>query len=169
MQHQDLDRIRGVKSLDPMFGDPTLLSGPSATQRLSRSERLGRWADLLEAQAGRPLRALEDVEYVSPAVRRDLRKEDSPLAIAFADAELRADGLRGDRLGDAMDYFGLSERQAHWLLCDCHYGGRMTASEVAARVRDEARPLYDILRPQLWASLTGAAVLAGALASVALL
>lgn len=164
MQHQDLDRIRGVKSLDPTFGS----TAPTRAKR-SRSERLGRWADLLDAQAGRPLRALEDVEYVSPAIRRDLRKEDSPLAIAFADAELRADGLKGDRLGDAMDYFGLSERQAHWLLCDCHYGGRMTASEVAARVRDEARPLYDILRPQLWASLTGAAVLAGAIASVALL
>jgi hypothetical protein len=164
MQHQDLDRIRGVKSLDPMVGPES-----RTTTRLSRSERLNRWADLLDAQAGRPLRALEDVEYVSPAVRRDLRKEDSPLAVAFADAELRADGLRGDRLGDAMDYFGLSERQAHWLLCDCHYGGRMTASEVSARVRDEARPLYDILRPQLWASLTGAAVLAGAIASVALL
>lgn len=164
MQHQDLDRIRGVKSLDPMFGSPAV-----PRTKLSRSERLGRWADLLDAQAGRPLRALEDVEYVSPAIRRDLRKEDSPLAIAFADPVLRADGLRGDRLGEAMDYFGLTERQAHWLLCDCHYGGRMTASEVAARVRDEARPLYDILRPQLWASLTGAAVLAGAIASAALL
>ena len=164
MQHQDLDRIRGVKSLDPMFGSPT-----ATRTKLSRSDRLNRWADLLDAQAGRPLRALEDVEYVSPAIRRDLRKEDSPLAIAFADPILRADGLRGDRLGEAMDYFGLSERQAHWLLCDCHYGGRMTASEVAARVRDEARPLYDILRPQLWASLTGAAVLAGAIASAALL
>ena len=160
MQHQDLDRIRGVKSLEPMFGKTT---------KLSRGERLTRWADQLDAQAGRPLRALEDVEYVSPAVRRDMRKEDSPLAVAYADPVLRADGLAGDRLGDAMDYFGLSERQAHWLLCDCHYGGRMTASEVAARVRDEARPLYDILRPQLWASLTGAAVLAGAVASVALL
>lgn len=164
MQHQDLDRIRGVKSLDPMFG-----STAAPRTKLSRSERLGRWADLLDAQAGRPLRALEDVEYVSPAIRRDLRKEDSPLAVAFADEVLRADGLKGDRLGDAMSYFGLSERQAHWLLCDCHYGGRMTASEVAARVRDEARPLYDILRPQLWASLTGAAVLAGAIASAALL
>jgi hypothetical protein len=160
MQHQDLDRIRGVKSLDPMLGKTT---------KLSRGERLIRWADLLDAQAGRPLRALEDVEYVSPAVRRDMRKEDSPLAVAFADPVLRADGLAGDRLGDAMDYFGLSDRQAHWLLCDCHYGGRMTSTEVAARVRDEARPLYDILRPQLWASLTGAAVLAGAVASVALL
>jgi len=160
MQHQDLDRIRGVKSLEPMFGK---------TAKLARGERLTRWADALDAQAGRPLRALEDVEYVSPAVRRDMRKEDSPLAVAYADPVLRADGLAGDRLGDAMDYFGLSERQAHWLLCDCHYGGRMTASEVAARVRDEARPLYDILRPQLWASLTGAAVLAGAVASVALL
>lgn len=160
MQHQELDKIQGVKSLDPLF---------ARGQKLSRSERLNRWAELLEALAGRPLRALEDVEYVSPAVRRELRKDDSPLAIAFDDPILRADGLKSDRLGDAMDYFGLSDRQAHWLLCDCHYGGRMTASEVAARVRDEARPLYDILRPQMWASLTGAAVLAGALASVALL
>lgn len=158
MQHQDLDRIRGVKSLDPMFD-----------KKLSRSERLSRWADLLDTQAGRPLRALEDVEYVSPGIRRDLRKDDSPLTVAFTDPVLRTDGLSSDRLGDAMDYFGLSERQAHWLLCDCHYGGRMTSSEVAARVRDEARPLYDILRPQLWASLTGAAVLAGAVLTVAML
>lgn len=160
MQHQDIDRIRGGKSLDPAFIRPT---------RMSRSERLNRWADLLDAQAGRPLRALEDVEYVSPGVRRDLRKDDSPLAIAFADPVFRADGLASDRLGDAMTYFGLSDRQAHWLLCDCHYGGRMTASEVSGRVRDEARPLYDILRPQLWAGMTGAAVLAGAVATVALL
>ncbi|MDA8229881.1 MAG: hypothetical protein M0006_00930 [Magnetospirillum sp.] len=159
MQHQDLDRIRGAKSLDPMF----------VRQKLSRAERLNRWADLLESQAGRPLPALEDVEYVTPGVRRDMRKDDSPLAVAFADPVLRADGLASDRLGDAMDYFGLSDRQAHWLLCDCHYGGRMTASEVASRVRDEARPLYDILRPQLWASLTGAIVLAGTVMTVALM
>jgi len=159
MQHQDLDQIKGVKSLDPLFTKP----------KLSRSERLNRWADLLDAQAGRPLPALEDVEYVSPGVRRELRKDDSPLAVAYADSALRADGLASDRLGDAMDYFGLSDRQAHWLLCDCHYGGRMTASEVATRVRDEARPIYDILRPQLWASITGAAVLAGTIMTVALM
>lgn len=160
MQHQDLDRIKGVKSLDPLF---------VPQKKLSRTERLNRWAELLEGQNGRPLRALEDVEYVSPGVRRELRKDDSPLSIAYADPVLRADGLGSDRLGDAMDYFGMSERQAHWLLCDCHYGGRMTASEVSARVRDEARPLYDVLRPQLWASMTGAAVLAGAVMTVALL
>jgi len=158
MHHQDLDRIKGVTSLDPMFVRPTL----------TRTERLNRWADLLDAQAGRPLPALEDVEYVAPGQRRELRREGSPLGVAFTDPVLRADGLAGDRLGDAMDYFGLSDRQAHWLLCDCHYGGRMTASEVATRVRDEARPLYDILRPQLWASLTGAAVLAGTVMTLAL-
>lgn len=159
MQHLDIDRIRGVKSLDPSFARP----------RMSRSERLNRWADLLESEAGRPMRALEDVEYVSPGVRRDLRKDDSPLALAYADPILVDDGLRSDRLGDAMDYFGLTDRQAHWLLCDCHYGGRMTASEVATRVRDEARPIYDILRPQLWASLTGAAVLGAAITAVAVM
>jgi hypothetical protein len=160
MQHQDLDRIKGVKSLDPLF---------ARASKMSRGERLNRWADLLEAQAGRPLRALEDVEYVSPGVRRDMRKDDSPLAVAFADPVLRADGLGSDRLGDAMGYFSLSERQAHWLLCDCNYGGRMTSSEVALRVRDEARPLYDVLRPQLWATVTGAAALAGAVVTMALL
>jgi hypothetical protein len=159
MQHQDLDQIRGTKSLDPLF----------ARQKLSRSDRLNRWADLLEACGGQSLPALEDVEYVSPAARRTLRKDHSPLAVAFADAVFRADGLASDRLGDAMDYFGLSDRQAHWLLCDCHYGGRMTASEVAGRIRDEARPLYDILRPQMWASVTGAVVLAGTILSAALL
>jgi hypothetical protein len=160
MQHQDLDRIRGYKSLDPLFvGQPPL----------TRRERLTYWADLLDAQSGRPLRALEDVEYVSPGIRREMRKDNSPLAVAYADPRLRADGLRSDRLGDAMEYFSLSERQAHWLLCDCHYGGRMTAHDVAGRVRDEARPIYNILRPQLWASVTGAAVLAGAVMTVTLM
>jgi hypothetical protein len=158
MQHQDLDRIKGVTSLDPMFAQP----------KLTRTERLNRWADLLDAQAGRPLPALEDVEYVSPAKRRNLRRDGSPLAIAFGDPVLKADGLTSDRLGDAMDYFSLSDRQAHWLLCDCHYGGRMTASEVATRVRDEARPLYDIVRPHLWTSLAGAAVLAGRVTTLAM-
>ena len=159
MHHQDLDLIRGVKSLDPLFN----------RQTLSHHDRLNRWADLLEAQGARSLPALEDVEYVSPLVRRQLRRDESPLSVAFADSVFRADGLASDRLGDAMDYFGLSERQAHWLLCDCHYGGRMTAGEVAGRIRDEARPLYDILRPQMWASVTGAVVLAGTILSFALM
>ena len=32
----------------------------------------------------------------------------SPISVAFADPELRAAGLKGDTIGDAVEFFGLS-------------------------------------------------------------
>ena len=51
------------------------------------------------------------------------------------DPVLRRDGLASDRLGDAMAFFELSNRQAHRLFCDCHYSGNMTGAGLAARLR----------------------------------
>ena len=48
---------------------------------------------------------------------------------------LREEGLAGDRLGDAMAFFELSDRQAHRLFCDCHYSGSMTGAGLALRLR----------------------------------
>jgi len=71
-----------------------------------------------------------------------LRGDDTPLALAYADPILREQGLTGDRLGDIMSFFELSHRDAHYLLCDCHFHGTMTSRSVAARVRQpiQGRP-----------------------------
>jgi hypothetical protein len=108
--------------------------------RLTRRERLERWAELLERDPQRQLKALWRVEYVREQDRALLRGDDSPIAVAFADPVLRDDGLEGDTLGDAQAFFELSAGEAHYLLCDCHYMGRMDGATVARRVRGAAAP-----------------------------
>ena len=68
-----------------------------------------------------------------PVVRP--RVDNSPLTVAYNDPVLRADGLASDRLGDAVDYFELSDEEAHRVFCSCLYGESMTAGSVAARLR----------------------------------
>ena len=102
---------------------------------MSRQERLERWAFLLEGLRDKPLKALMRVEFLPEHERAVVRADDSPLSVAYGDPALRAAGLQSDRYGDGMNFFELSNRQAHYLLCDCHYHGSMTASTVAARVR----------------------------------
>ena len=60
--------------------------------------------------------------------------------MAFDDPILRADGLASDRLGDAIDYFELSDDDAHRAFCSCFYGESMTAGAVAGRLRSIAKP-----------------------------
>ena len=106
--------------------------------RMSRKERLQRWADLLERIPGK-LNALTRIEYLPAAERLEARADNSPLEIAFRDPVLREEGLTGDRLGEAMRFFDLSDRQAHRLFCDCHYSGTMTGLGLAARLRTIAK------------------------------
>jgi hypothetical protein len=106
--------------------------------RMSRKERLQRWADLLERIPGK-LNALTRIEYLPAAERLEARADNSPLEIAFRDPVLREEGLTGDRLGEAMRFFDLSDRQAHRLFCDCHYSGTMTGTGLAARLRTIAK------------------------------
>ena len=100
----------------------------------TRSQRLRRWRDLLLEQADRPLRPLLHLEFRDPDDRAQCRADNSPLALAFADPVLRAAGLEGDAVGHAEAFFGLSARQTHYLLCDCHYLGVMAAGRVARRI-----------------------------------
>lgn len=123
MRHQPLEQI---------LAHATVLEAP---RRLSRRERLLRWAELLRREDWKLLQPLRFVEFYAPSERGRLRGEQTPLAIAFADPVLREDGLSGDRLGDIEAYFGLSEREAHFLLCDCHWHGQMTGRAAAKRVR----------------------------------
>jgi len=129
MKHQSLD----VLKLKADF--VSLEAGHLA---LSRLERLERWASLLERHQGRLMPFLQ-IEAYPRAERRYFRGDHSPIAVAFSDPILRADGLAGDTLGDAQTYFELSDGKAHRLLCDCHYWGSMTGSKVAARLRTAAK------------------------------
>ena len=96
---------------------------------LSRRERLERWAELLERQPKRRLRSLGEIEFVPKDKRPELRSDESPITVAFEDPILRAAGLKGDTLGDAMEFFELSEGASHRLLCSCMNGplNRMSA------------------------------------------
>ena len=100
-----------------------------------RDERLERWAEVLEREPRRCLPTLHRLEFVSRSERRDLRTEGSAISVAFADPLLRASGLAGDTYGDAREFFGLSERQAHRLLCSCLNGASVEARPIAAALR----------------------------------
>ena len=128
MRYQRLDQVRahaGITEVRPP---------------MTRQQRLRRWADVLRREGARPLEALRWVEFYAQPERRHLRRDRSPIAFALADPVLRAEGLTGDTLGEAQLFFGLSDDDAHKLLCDCHFNGRMTGRSAARRIRSLAQP-----------------------------
>lgn len=134
MEHKPVEKLRSVAEVHDF-----------KQGFLSRRERLERWAELLEQQPKRRLRSLGEIEFTPEEKRPELRSDDSPLTVAFEDAVLRADGLKSDKLGDAMEYFGLSERAAHRLLCSCMNGWSMEAGSTAKKVHRLANPDYSRL------------------------
>jgi hypothetical protein len=137
--------------VDELESKAAIFASKTGVRKLSRRERIERWASLLEQHQGR-LAAFAGTEYLSYEARRTLRLDNSPLALAFGDPILRNDGLSSDTLGEGTAYFGLSERKAHRLLCDCHYSGTMTGKGVASRLRSATEPR---LGERLWAWATG--------------
>ncbi len=140
MEHKTLDKVRDVAGILPNWLSP---------RPLSRSERLELWAETLEREGGRRLNTLFEIEYAPRAERAALRAEDSLLTVAFNDPRLRAEGLAGDTVGDAVAFFGISERELHDILCFCHHGATMAADAAAVHIRAAAvrRPLH--ARPML--------------------
>jgi hypothetical protein len=107
--------------------------------RGSCSERLARWAELLERHDDGELELLTDIERVQLPSRGSLRTGQSPISVAFADPQLRAQGLAGDTYGDAHQFFGLSHETLHGIVCYCHYrSSRIPARDVAVRARKVA-------------------------------
>lgn len=103
-----------------------------------RQRRLERLAEILDAHDDTvPLLSL--MEYAPWHERPYLRADRSPLTIAFEDEGFKREGLRGDRLGDIMGFFELSDAEAHHLLCYCHYAGAVTSKMVAERARELAK------------------------------
>jgi hypothetical protein len=124
MKHQNIDDLGAVAEIVQF----------DSHKKMSRRERLERWADVLDANPGK-LNALTRIEYMARGERPAARADNSPLEVAFKDPVLRRDGLDGDRLGDVMAFFEISDRQAHRLFCDCHYSGSMTGPGLATRLR----------------------------------
>jgi len=123
---------------------------PTSSVWVLRRKRLERLATLLDQHKG-SVCLLSRIEYMSASQRAALRADHSPLAIAFRDPVFRAQGLRSDRLGDAMDFFALTKGQAHALVCDCHYSATVMPAMIAARARSIAAgpstaELWDKLR-----------------------
>jgi hypothetical protein len=95
------------------------------------AERLAHWATVLERSPERMLVSLPEVEHRPPEERAGVRIDGSALTLAMADPVLRQAGLTGDHFGQALDFFGLSEHEAHNLLCSCRNGGTQRAIAVA--------------------------------------
>lgn len=127
MEHKSLKQLHDAATVDtklPLFSE--------------RSDRLRRWAELLEREGSRRFPTLHDLELAPRSEHFSLRAKGSAIAVAFADPALRASGLAGDTYGDAKDFFGLSERQAHRLLCSCLNGPATQGHSLAVRLRTMA-------------------------------
>ncbi|MGE5538517.1 MAG: hypothetical protein ACM30I_07850 [Gemmatimonas sp.] len=129
MEHKPLEELERIAKVSTSTAQP----------KMSRRERLERWAAVLEQHGNRRLKSLMRVEFLTEEERRPLRDDNTPLSIALADPVLREQGLGSDCYGDAVGFFELNRDEAHYLLCDCHYHGSMTASDVAGRVQCVAR------------------------------
>jgi hypothetical protein len=132
MEHRPLEQLCNVADVR---GGPSLLS---------RRERLERWSERLALEPERRLRSLGEIEFKPASQRALLRSDNSPLTVAYEDPVLRSAGLESDKLGDAIAFFGLSEGQAHWLLCSCMNGLSMEAGLTARRVARLADPRYKV-------------------------
>lgn len=125
MKHQTLDQLQAIAEVQL---EPT-------RPAMTRTQRLERWAELLELHPKRCLGALPGTEHQSAAIRQTMRSAGSPLTVAFEDPLLRAEGLEGDTYGEAKRFFEVTDWQLHDIVCHCHVGETMSASRAARRVR----------------------------------
>ncbi|TIR55240.1 MAG: hypothetical protein E5X17_05540, partial [Mesorhizobium sp.] len=73
MKHQTLDQLHAVAEVR------------TAKPVMSRTQRLARWAELLEREPNRLLTALIGTEYRAPRERNVMRGAGSPISVALED------------------------------------------------------------------------------------
>ena len=129
MKHQRLDELQTVAEVKQQ-----------PPQAMTRSERLYRWAELLEENPGRRLSTLNQTEYQPAAARELMRSDGSPISVACADAMLRGAGMKDDSYGEARRFFELSDDELHDVVCYCHFGETVTAATAARHVRSAINP-----------------------------
>ena len=125
MEHQTLEKLQAVAKVDQDYLRRAML----------RSERLERWAQLLEQDPQKRLRTLRETEYQPEGVRALLREDGSAISIAFQDRVLREAGLKDDSYGEARRFFELTDGELHEVICYCHLGETVSAATVARHVR----------------------------------
>ena len=123
MKHQTLDQLHAVAEVN------------TAKPVMSRTQRLVRWAELLEREPRRLLTALAGTEYRAPVDRDVMRGAGSPISVALADPILHDEGLKDDSYGEAKRFFELTDHQLHEIVCYCHVGAVMQSSRAALSVR----------------------------------
>ncbi|RWI96788.1 hypothetical protein [Mesorhizobium sp.] len=123
MKHQTLDQLHAVAEV--RIAKPVM----------SRTQRLARWAELLEREPNRLLTALIGTEYRAPRERNVMRGAGSPISVALEDPVLHEEGLKNDTYGEAKRFFELTDYQLHEIVCYCHVGDVMRASRAALSVR----------------------------------
>ena len=125
MKHQTLEQLRIVAEINQ----------DNLRQAMSRSERLERWAELLERNPDRRLSTLHQTEYQPVRARGAMRGDGSPISVAFEDPVLRVAGLESDNYGEAKRFFELTDRQLHEIICYCHFGATVSAVTAARHIR----------------------------------
>lgn len=128
MEHKTLEQLERVAVLRP-----------DRAPEMSMAGRLDRWIYLLEQDPDRSLNALHQTEYQPHGSRDEIRRDDTAISLAYRDPILRREGLLGDTYGDARRFFGLSQRDLHWVTCDCHTGAKVDARSIAWRLRSVRR------------------------------
>lgn len=125
MKHHAIDELHTLAEVKEDF----------PRRALSRSERLQRWAELLERNPHRRLSTLHETEYQPARVRATMRSDGTPISVAFEDPVFRAAGLENDSYGEAKRFFELSDEQLHKVICYCHFGATVSASTAARHIR----------------------------------
>ncbi|RUU13790.1 hypothetical protein EOD23_03320 [Mesorhizobium sp. USDA-HM6] len=125
MRHQTLNQLQAIADVNSL--------GPTST--LTRTQRIERWADLLDKCPLRSLGMLIGTEYLPAEARELARADGSPITVAFEDPLLRAAGLRNDTYGEAKRFFELSDWQLHDIVCSCRAGTLIEGKSAAATVR----------------------------------
>ena len=121
-----------MKRSDPQ--DMEVMAEPVAKLAMSKAERIERWADLLDKQEGRVL-PLPGIEYMTPEARRNLSGQHYPMTVAFADPVFRSLGLKGETLGESLEFFGMTDEDAHNIMCE----SVSTGASIAGRLRHFAK------------------------------
>jgi hypothetical protein len=99
---------------------------------MSKAERLHRWAASLDLQKPSHSGARNGARHAGDG----WRSKPSPLAIAFEEWALQAEGLRSARWGDVRAFFDLSEGEMrHVLGSSNHDSPRLPAAVAAERIR----------------------------------
>ena len=125
MKHQTLEQLQVVAEVDQGY----------SRQTMSRTERLERWAQLLEWNPERRLSTLHQTEYQTASAREIMRGDETSISVAFQDPVLRAAGLKSDSYGEAKRFFELTDGQLHEVICYCHFGATVSAATAARHIR----------------------------------